>query len=456
MQETIHNQINKQRAFFNSGKTRQIDARISRLKKLKKVLIESENEINTALWGDLHKSAYETFMTETSIVLAEIDTHIRNIKKWAKPKYAVTPFQLLPSSSRLISEPYGVVLIIAPWNYPLQLLLTPLVGAVSAGNTVTLKSSPYAPAISKVMKNIVQSVFEEDYVSFFEGGREVNQALLMERFDYIFFTGSPSLGKLVMKAASEFLTPVTLELGGKSPCIVNADANIDIAARRIAWGKLINAGQTCIAPDYLLIHREIKDRFLERLIFYIRKFYGNNPKESPDFPRIVTHQAFERLKQLMKPDSIIFGGETDQSEKFIAPAIFDNITENDPIMQEEIFGPLIPVITVSNLDEAITFINRHEKPLALYYFGKSSGAQTVIQNTSSGGVCINDTLLHIANKNLPFGGVGNSGMGKYHGKFSFDTFSHKRAVLKSMTLIDIPVKYAPFGSLKLLKLLLRS
>jgi len=455
MLDSIRKQVEKQKAFFNSGVTRNIDDRIRKLKKLRHAISESENEINEALWHDLHKSAYEAFMTETSIVLGEIDLHIRKLRKWAKPRYVITPFQLLPSSSRLIHEPYGVVLIIAPWNYPLQLVLAPLAGAISAGNAVVVKTSPNAPHTSRVIKSIVKKVFEEDYVSVFEGGREVNQALLQERFDYIFFTGSPSLGKVVMKAASEYLTPVTLELGGKSPCIIDESANLEIAARRIAWGKLINAGQTCIAPDYLLIHQKIKEPFLEKLKHYIRKFYGENPQSSPDYPRIVSQDAFKRLSSLIQKEKVVFGGETDENEKYISPTILDQVTFNDPVMQEEIFGPLIPLISFANIQEAINIINTHEKPLALYYFGSSHTARTVIGKTSSGGVCINDVLLHIANKNLPFGGVGNSGMGKYHGKYSFETFSHRRAVVKSNMLIDIPVKYAPFGNIKLLKMLLR-
>lgn len=449
--ETLQSQID----FFNKGITKNPDFRIEHLRKLRNAIKANEEAINDALWQDLHKSAFESFMTETSIVLSELNTQIRHLKKWAKPKRVTTPFQLLPSSSKIHYEPYGIVLIIAPWNYPLQLLLTPLIGAIAAGNVVALKSSPYAPAISKVMKSIVNSTFDSNYVSFFEGGRDINQALLEQKFDYIFFTGSPVMGKVVMSAAAKHLTPVTLELGGKSPCIVDKGANLKLAAKRIAWGKLINAGQTCICPDYLFIQKSIKDQFMSYLIGFIKEFYGENPMESPDYPSIVSSQAFDRLSGLMKSGKIVFGGQTDRKRKYISPTIIESVNEDCPIMQEEIFGPLLPVMEFDSLNETIDYINRHEKPLALYYFGSQSMAKKVIQSTSSGGVCINDTLLHIANKNLPFGGVGNSGSGKYHGKYSFETFSHRRAVLNSSSFIDIPIKYPPFRHIKLLKLLLK-
>lgn len=443
--------VEAQRSYFQTGETRNVDIRIRNLKRLQRAIADYEERIYKALWDDLHKSAYESYLAEIAMVLQEIRHHIRHLRKWAKPLRVSTPLHLFGSKSRIVHEPLGVVLIIAPWNYPFQLLINPLVGALAAGNCAVLKPSPYTPRVSEVMAEMIGSIFAPGYVTVIQGGKEENQALLAERFDYIFFTGSPEFGKAVMKAAAEHLTPVTLELGGKSPCIVDEDADIDCAARRIAWGKCLNAGQTCIAPDYLLVHTRVKKELLDRIGHYFRQFYGENPRNSPDYPRIVRVEAVDRIARLMLKEQIVYGGDVDREERYIAPTILDNIQPGDPVMQNEIFGPLLPVIGFNRLDEAIEGINAGEKPLALYYFGSSSRAWDVIGKTTSGGVCINDTIMHIANSHLPFGGVGNSGMGKYHGFDSFLTFSNRRSVLKSSAFWDIPFKYPPYRSVSLLK-----
>lgn len=455
MEETsrnsIENLLKEHREFFSTHTTKNVEFRIANLKKFKAAILQYEKEISDALWIDLHKSYEEAYITEISIVLQEIDNHIKHLKQWAKPKRVKTPLFLLPSSSKIIYEPLGVALIIAPWNYPFQLLMNSVVGAISAGCCALLKPSPDAPKIAKVMETLVQNTFDSNYISLVQGGRKVNEILFELRFDIIFFTGSPTVGKVVMKAAAEYLTPVVLELGGKSPCIVDANANIDIAAKRIAWGKTINAGQTCIAPDYLFVHHTVKDELLTKIEAHIVKMYGSNIKESKHFARIVNPQAFERLQKLMTKGTIKYGGEVDPSEKYIAPTIIDDVKPEFPIMQEEIFGPILPILTFDDINEVISYINSNEKPLAFYYFGKNDKAKEILAKTTSGGGCINDTLMHITNHNLPFGGVGNSGMGKYHGYTSFLSFSNQRTIVNTPTWLDIPLKYAPFKNFKLLK-----
>ena len=371
-----------------------------------------------------------------------------------KPRRASTPLKMMPSRSYTVSEPLGCALIISPWNYPVQLLLNPLVGAISAGCTAILKASPYVPNVSSVIEQMINSTFDKSYIALVQGNRETNATLLAMRHDIIFFTGSPALGKTVMKAAAEHLTPVVLELGGKSPCIVDADANIDIAARRVAWGKSLNAGQTCIAPDYLLIHQSCKKRFIEAYKRELQRLHGNDIKKSKHYARIVNNKAFERLISYLKGADIIEGGENDASERYIAPTLIDNVSETDAIMQEEIFGPLLPMITFDKQTDAIDFIRKREKPLALYYFGRSSEGRKVLNLTSSGGACINDTIMHIANENIPFGGVGNSGMGQYHGVDSFKCFSHIRSVVNTPTWLDLPFRYMPYRMFELVKRLL--
>jgi len=443
-ENTIIQHIEDQRGYFATNQTKDIHFRLKQLRKLKAVIVKDRKKIENALWDDLHKSPEESYLTEISIVLSEIDNHLKHLKKWAKPKRVSTPLHLLPSSSKIIYEPLGVSLIVAPWNYPFQLLINTLVGSISSGCCCVLKPSPDTPSIAKVMEGMITETFDSNYISIVQGGRETNTILFKQRFDIIFFTGSPKVGKVVMKAAAEFLTPVVLELGGKSPCIVDADADLNIAAKRIAWGKLINAGQTCIAPDYLFAHTSIKDELLTKIADNIKEMYGDNIKESRFYPRIVNQRAIDRLEGLLKQGKIHTGGVIDKKEKFMAPTIIDNVESDFLIMQDEIFGPILPVMTFEHIDETLSYINKNEKPLAFYYFGKNKKAKDILAKTTSGGACVNDTLIHIINHNLPFGGVGNSGMGKYHGKESFLAFSNNRAVVTSPTWIDLPFKYVPF------------
>lgn len=452
MLETSKNSILQtleiQRSFFATHATKSVSFRLQQLKKLKKSIKENQTNIEAALWKDLHKSPEEAYLTEISIVLSEIDHHILNLKQWAKPKRATTPLFLRPSSSRVIYEPLGLALIIAPWNYPFQLLMNSLVGAISGGCCSILKPSPDAPTIAKLMEEMIAENFDDNYIRILQGGRETNTILLEQKFDVILFTGSSNVGKIVMRAAAEHLTPVVLELGGKSPCIVDATANLDVAARRIAWGKLINAGQTCIAPDYLFAHASIKDELLTKIALEIEKMYGKNSQESRFYPRIVNTRSHQRLQGLLKEGTIHTGGIVDESDLFIAPTIIDNVQEDFLIMQDEIFGPILPVLSYQNIDEAIDYINKNEKPLAFYYFGKNKHAKEVLARTSSGGGCINDLLMHITNHNLPFGGVGNSGLGKYHGRESFLAFTNQRGIVSTPTWIDLRFKYVPFKFFK--------
>ena len=441
---TITSLVNKQKAFFATGQSRAIGFRKEKLKALRSAILRYEQKITDACRQDLHKSYAEAYLTEISIVLQEIDHHLHHVSKWSKPRRVKTPKHLLPSSSRVHYEPLGTSLIIAPWNYPFQLLINPLVGAISAGCCTILKPSPYTPNVAAVMEEMVRETFDEQYIGIAQGGRSVNTELLAHRFDIIFFTGSPSVGKVVMEAATHNLTPVVLELGGKSPCIVDQDANLDIAAKRIAWGKTINAGQTCIAPDYLFVHHAVKEALLHKISRHWQKMYGDDPRQSAYYPRIVNRKAMERLEKLMQDGRIIHGGGMDREDRYITPTIIDAISGDSPIMQEEIFGPLLPVMEFDRMEQALDFINSREKPLALYYFGKPRKAKEVLRKSSSGGACINDTILHVANHHLPFGGVGNSGMGRYHGKASFQAFSNERAVFRTPTWIDLPLRYPPF------------
>jgi aldehyde dehydrogenase (NAD+) len=447
----IEKMLEGQRQLFATHRTKDIQFRLEQLKKLRAAIQRYEPKIIDALWSDLHKSPDESYMTEISIVLQEIKHHIKHLNGWAKPRRVTTPLKLFPSRSKVVYEPLGVALIIAPWNYPFMLLIGSLVGAISAGCCAILKASPYAPAIAKVMEQLVNETFPEDYIGFAQGNRDVNIFLLEQRFDIIFFTGSSELGKKVMKAAAEHLTPVVLELGGKSPCIVDKDANVDIAAKRIAWGKMLNAGQICIAPDYLFIHRSLKREFIIKFEEAIVKMFGRNPATSEFYPRIVNRKSIERLKGLMQKVNIISGGKIDEPEKYIAPTLVDGVGPDHPIMQQEIFGPILPLLTFDDMSEAISYINSREKPLAIYYFGNRCKEEEILRKTTSGGACINDTLLHIANHHLPFGGVGNSGIGRYHGRESFLAFSNRRAVITSPTWFDIATRYPPFTNFDVLK-----
>lgn len=443
-----------QREYFATNETLEYKFRKEQLKKLQAALIKWEKPLCDALWSDLHKSREEAILTELSIVAGEVKNHIAHLKGWMRAQRVCTPLKMMPSRSRIVSEPLGTALIISPWNYPVQLLLNPLVGAISAGCTAILKPSPYVPNVSRVIEEMITETFENRYVAVVQGNRDVNAALLDERFDIIFFTGSPALGKKVMASAAKNLTPVVLELGGKSPCIVDADADIKIAARRIAWGKTLNAGQTCIAPDYLLIHESRRQEFITEFGKAIERLHGKDTRASRHFVRLVNDKAFERVSGYLKDGKVVYGGTTNAAERYIEPTLLADVQPTAPVMQEEIFGPVLPMMPFGNLDEAITFINKREKPLALYYFGNAKKGREVIRTTSAGGSCINDTIMHIANENVPFGGVGNSGMGQYHGKLSFDAFSHRRSVVTTPTWIDLPFRYMPYRMFGLVKKLL--
>ena len=443
-----------QREYFATNETLTYKFRKEQLKRLQAALTKWEKPLCDALWSDLHKSSQEAILTELSIVAGEVKNHIKHLRGWMRSRCASTPLKMMPSRSRVVSEPLGGALIISPWNYPVQLLLNPLVGAISAGCTAILKPSPYVPNVSRVIEEMITETFDKRYIAVVQGNREVNTALLDERFDIIFFTGSPALGKKVMAAAAKNLTPVVLELGGKSPCIVDADADIKIAARRIAWGKTLNAGQTCIAPDYLLIHSSRKEEFIKEFGKALTRLHGNDIKASQHFVRLVNDNAFNRVSGYLKDGKITLGGATDAKERYIEPTLLTDVPLTAPVMQEEIFGPVLPIIPFNDRTEAIKFINEREKPLALYYFGKVSNGKEVIRTTSAGGSCINDTIMHIANENIPFGGVGNSGMGHYHGRLSFDAFSHKRSVVTTPTWLDLPFRYMPYKMFGLVKKLL--
>lgn len=432
----------KQESYFRSGATLDVRTRKANLVAFEKAVLKWEKPLCEALWKDLHKSYEESYIAEVSILLGEIRTHIRNVGKWTRPQRRPTPMKLFPSRSKIISEPLGTALIISPWNYPVQLLLTPLVGVISSGCTAVLKPSPYVPEVSDVIEKMIRDTFPEEYVAVVQGDRNVNTALLEQRWDMIFFTGSPSFGRAVMAAAAKNLTPVVLELGGKSPCIIDKDADIEVAAKRVAWGKSLNAGQTCIAPDYLMLHKNIKDKFLSELEKAFGELLGDDPQKSEHFVRIVNDAAFDRLKGYLADGEVVFGGKIDKSERYFSPTVLDHVSPDSPVMQEEIFGPIFPVQTFSSLDEVIRFVSMREKPLALYYFG--SQGDKVLKHTTSGGSCINDVIMHIANENVPFGGVGMSGMGSYHHKRTFDVFTHYRSVISTPTWIDLPFRYMPY------------
>lgn len=459
--ESINNIVQKQREYFLSNETKSIDFRLKQLKKLKQSIESHIDDIYEALWKDLHKCKEEAFLTEISIVLNEINDHIRHLKKWAKPKKVKTPVYLVPSKSFVMYEPYGVALIIAPWNYPFHLMFAPLIGAISSGCCAVMKPSPYSQYTSEIMQTIIDETFDEEYITMVQGHRDVNQALLAQKFDFIFYTGSPEMGKVVMEAASKNLTPVVLELGGKSPCIVDKDCNIEFAARRIVWGKTINAGQTCVAPDYMFVHKSVKEELIARMIECVEYFYGKDLKKSDSFCRIINDKSYKRLVSYLDEGKIIYGGDCEEEERYIQFTLLDlgqQTTDRGQqtldVMKCEIFGPILPVITFDNINKVSDFILQRPKPLALYYFGNDNSAYDLLSKTTSGGVCINDTILHVANDQLPFGGVGESGMGKYHSQESFMAFSNKRAVLKSSNRIDFAMKYPPYEKIDLIKKLM--
>lgn len=445
--------VQAQKNHFADQQTKNVSERKQLLKRLLTVVLEKEKEIVDALYLDFKKSEYESVMTETSIVISELKRTIKNINYWAKPQHVTPALLNFPSSSKIYKEPYGAVLIIAPWNYPYQLALVPLIGAIAAGNTVVLKPSELTPNTSKITKEIIESVFDKNLVAVVEGGVDVSTELLAERWDYIFFTGSVQVGKIVAKAAARFLTPVTLELGGKNPCIIDKTANIKLAAKRIVWGKFINGGQTCIAPDYLLIHKSVKDNFVSCFKSEIEIAYGKNPEDSKDYPRIVNQRNFDRLASMLENETFLVGGKTNREDNYIAPTLIDEPSLDSEVMKGEIFGPISPVISYETEKDLENIIHKYEKPLALYVFsGNKKFANKMITKYSFGGGTINDTTVHFANHHLPFGGVGESGIGSYHGKQTFDLFSHKKGVTRRYNWLDLPMRYAPYkGKLKTLK-----
>lgn len=442
---SVSDLLQRQRDFFQTGKTQSIEFRSQQLQRLQQAILQDQDRLIKALQADLRKPELESYATEISVV-RDISYALKHLKRWAKPQRVAVSLEQFPASAQIYPEPLGVVLLISPWNYPIQLAFTPLIGAIAAGNCAVLKPSEIAPQTSHAIAELVQRTFDPAYIAALEGGVETSQALLAEPWDHIFFTGSTQVGRVVMQAAAQHLTPVTLELGGKSPCIVDADVDLKTTARRITWGKFLNAGQTCIAPDYLLVDRRLKADLLTEIQACIQEFYGDDPAQSPDFARMVSDKHFQRLAGLLDRGQIVVGGQTNPSDRYIAPTVIDQVTLDDPIMQEEIFGPILPVLEYDQLDEAIAMVNQRPKPLALYFFSNNSAKQAqVLQSTSSGGVCLNDTILQIAIRELPFGGVGASGMGAYHGKASFDTFTHYKSVLKKPFWLDLNWRYAPYA-----------
>lgn len=438
--------IARQRAFFKSGATYPLEFRRAQLKALAAALVKYEPALFEALYADLRKNPHEAYTAEIGLVLSEIHHALRCLPAWMKPKRKHPPLLAWPARGYVRPEPYGVALIIGPWNYPLQLLLSPLVGAIAAGNCAVLKPSEYAPHTAAVIGQIIKTTLPEEYVTVVAGEQDIAEALLNQPFDTIFFTGSSKVGRLVMSAAARHLTPVTLELGGKSPCLVCADAPLEITARRIAWGKFMNAGQTCVAPDFVLVDRKIREPLVEMLKRVVREFYGNDPQQSPNYGRIINRKHFDRLIRYLDDGQIAGGGQHDEKDLYVAPAILTNPAWNSPVMQEEIFGPILPVLEFTELDEALTRLREQPTPLALYLFTHHHNVQErVLAVTRSGGVCINDTVTHMIGKNLPFGGMGESGMGGYRGQASFDCFTHRRSVLHRSLAFDPKLRYPPPG-----------
>lgn len=439
------------RTVFRSGRTRPLAWRQQQLEQIRKLTKENAEAFVEALAADLGKPALEAYTTDVGIVSGEVALHLKNLRKWTRPEKVSTPLSLQPGKSYIQSEPLGVALIISPWNYPVQLLLLPLIGAVSAGNCAVLKPSELTPNVSALLAKLVPQYLDPECFVLVEGAVDETTALLEQRWDHIFYTGNGSVGRVVMQAAAKHLTPVTLELGGKSPTIVMADANLDVAARRIAWTKFLNAGQTCVAPDYVLVHESREEELVEGIAGYIEQFYGSDPRQSADFGRICTNRHHDRLVGLLKGGGeVATGGVHDAQSRYMAPTVLRRPAADSAVMSEEIFGPLLPVLPVASLDEAIDFVNERDKPLALYVFSESPETERrVVEETSSGGVCVNAGLFQLANPNLPFGGVGESGMGAYHGKASFDCFSHKKSVLRKSTKLDAKAMYPPHSAFKL-------
>ncbi|HNM31969.1 MAG TPA: aldehyde dehydrogenase [Chitinophagales bacterium] len=437
--------VNKQRAFFASGKTKDVDFRIEQLKKLRQLIVENEHQIKEALQKDLNKSGLEAYTTEIGFMIADIDHTLKDIRTLSKPRKVKTPLFHQLGSSWIQAEPYGCTYIIAPWNYPFQLALSPVVGAIAAGNTCLLRPSSMSENTAKLMERLINPNFEEGLLKVVLCNTTQSNELLEHKFDYIFFTGSPDVGRHIYQMAAKHLTPVTLELGGKSPCFVDENFNENWGIKRLVWGKFTNAGQTCVAPDYVLVDKKAKQRFVELFAKTVKEFYGNNPQQSPDFGRIINEKHFLRLSRFIEKGNVLLGGQTDISNLYIAPTLLDNVSPDDEVMNEEIFGPIMPIIEYEKLDDAINFVNARNKPLALYIFSDDKMYQEkILSKTSSGNASINECLMHVGQFELPFGGVGESGIGAYHGKLSFDTFSHLKGVLKKSTLADIAQRYPPY------------
>ncbi len=456
--DRIRGVADRLRASFESGRTRDLAWRREQLDGLIAMMKENAEALVEALQKDLGKPLIEAYTTDVAIVVGEAKEARKQLKRWTRPEKVRTPLVQQPARARVIREPLGVVLIIAPWNFPVQLLLSPLVGALAAGNCVVLKPSEITANTSALLARLVPQYLDPACIELVEGAVDETTALLEQRFDHIFYTGNGAVARVVMEAAAVHLTPVTLELGGKSPCIVDRDCDLEVTARRIAWGKFLNAGQTCVAPDYVLVHESIDEALCEKLASAVTEFYGDDPRQTDDFGRIASRHHHQRLSRLLDGGGdVVFGGESSEEERYIAPTVLRNVPADSPILEEEIFGPILPVLPVKDIDEAISFVREREKPLALYVFTKNPATeQRVLEQTSSGGACVNATIWHLANPNLPFGGVGPSGMGSYHGRDSFETFSHKKSVVRKSTLLDPKVMYPPYteGKANLIKRML--
>ncbi|MDA1177141.1 MAG: aldehyde dehydrogenase [Bacteroidetes bacterium] len=437
--------INQQKTFFDSGRTRDLSYIKDKLKALKTNILSNEEAIYEALYKDFKKSRFEAYFSEIGIVVAEIDMTLKNLKSWSKPNKVRAAALNFPSKDYIYSEPYGAVLIIAPWNYPFQLAIAPVISAIAAGNTVVLKPSELTPHTAKIIETILSEVFQNEHLSIIQGGIPETTALLNERWDYIFFTGSVPVGKIVAKAAAQYMTPVTPELGGKNPCIVDDSVNIKLVAKRLVWGKFVNAGQTCIAPDYILAEKSIKSELIQQLKIEITKAYGEEPKKSTDYPRIVNTKNLKRLSAMLKGVDVVHGGDVDEEDDYIAPTLVDNPSLKSKLMEGEIFGPILPVFSYETMEDIELMVSRYEKPLGFYVFSnRKQFYNTLIKKYSFGGGSVNDTMVHFGNPRLPFGGVGESGIGAYHGRLGFDTFSHKKGITIKANWLDIPLRYAPY------------
>lgn len=445
----IESIVSEQRSYFATGATIPVAARKAALRRLERAILDHEDEINAALKEDLGKSPTESYMCEVGLTLAELRHQIKHVGRWAKRHRKMTGLANFPAQSFTVAEPYGVTLIMSPWNYPFMLTMEPLAGAIAAGNCCVLKPSAYSPATSAVIRRVVEAAFDEGHVAVVEGGRAENAALLDQRFDYIFFTGGTSVGRLVMEKASTNLTPVTLELGGKSPCVIAHDADLRIAAARVVFGKYLNCGQTCVAPDYILVDARVHDRFVTLVKEQIAAMLGASPLENPDYGKIINRKHYDRIMGLIDPAKTVLGGTGREDELRIEPTVMDGVTADDAVMGEEIFGPVMPIITYESIDEAEAFIKARPKPLALYLFTRDKALQErFLAYVPFGGGCINDTIVHLATSEMGFGGVGASGMGSYHGKKSFDTFSHEKSILKKANWLDLPLRYQPYAGWK--------